>query len=138
MDLNEADYVLRSKIRLNLLISLKSEPKTPTQISKEISAHITHVSEALKQLETKGLLSCLNPNDKKNKSYYITEDGKNLLNAISKATKVVEIKDMKKHMLNFQSDNYKEKVEVVKNFVEKNFDVGILDFINQNDWKENS
>ena len=88
MDLTKADYVLRSKIRLNLLISLKSKPKTPTQISKEISSHITHVSEALKQLEMKGYISCLNPDDKRNKVYYITEDGKNLLNTISDATKV--------------------------------------------------
>ncbi len=80
-------YVMASKIRIGVLVSLKeNRAKTPSQLAEELGSHLSHVSRALKELNEKGLIICLTPNVRKNKLYSITEKGKSVLKVISDRT----------------------------------------------------
>mgnify|MGYP000983698751 CR=1 FL=1 len=88
MNWEEISFVTRNKIRFSVLISIKNEVKTPTEISKDTSFPITHVSTELKKLEGRGFVKCLDPNVRKNKFFCTTEKGKRLLLEISKLTEL--------------------------------------------------
>lgn len=79
-------FVMASKIRIKILISLKEGIKTPKQLANEINTHLSHVSRALKELSEKDLIECLTPKVHKNKFYTITKRGKQLLKKISENT----------------------------------------------------
>jgi len=80
-------FVMASKIRLQVLISLKKGVKTPKMLSTDLNSYLSHVSRALKQLSERGLVECLTPDVRKNKFYGITEEGKQILIAISNYTR---------------------------------------------------
>jgi len=68
-------YVVASSHRMKVIRSLSSHPKTPKQISIEANLSLSHVSRALKELLTKGLVSCVNPDEVKGRVYKLTEVG---------------------------------------------------------------
>lgn len=76
-------FVMASKIRFKVLISLQDGAKTPKMLTTELNTYLSHVSRALRQLSDMGLVECLTPNVRKNKFYTITEYGKKVLVAIS-------------------------------------------------------
>ena len=78
MDWNAYSFVLRSKNR-RLVLSALTQPKTPSRIAKETGILLPHVSRALKELEEKGLVKCLTPNEKLGRIYALTELGKQIL-----------------------------------------------------------
>jgi DNA-binding MarR family transcriptional regulator len=71
-------YILRSKNR-KLVLSALARPKTPSQIAKETGILLPHVSRALRELEQKGLVKCLTPNEKLGRIYALTDLGKQIL-----------------------------------------------------------
>jgi DNA-binding HxlR family transcriptional regulator len=76
-------FVIGSRYRMLVLESLKNKPKTPTQISEDVSCHITHISRALIELESRGLVICLTPNRAKFRVYSITENGRKILELVN-------------------------------------------------------
>ena len=90
MDWEDISFVTGNKIRFAVLVSLKSKSKTPTAISKDIEFPLTHTSTALKVLEERKLVKCLTPTSRKNKFYSITDEGKQLLQKISKETELLD------------------------------------------------
>jgi DNA-binding PadR family transcriptional regulator len=68
-------FVKRGRIRFEVLKQLSSNPATPTEISKAIKRHRPSVSRALADLESKGLVECLTPNEKLGRIYSITPKG---------------------------------------------------------------
>lgn len=76
-------FIVRSKHRANILKLLES-PKTPTKIKDEIKLHFNSVSRAIIELEKKGLIKCLNPNQKLSRFYQITNKGKEILAKLNK------------------------------------------------------
>ena len=82
-------FVVRSKHRKTML-KLLTKPRTPTQIKEETKLHFNAVSRSLIELEKKGFIKCLNPNQKLLRFYQITLEGKKLLK------KLEELKDVLK------------------------------------------
>lgn len=78
MDWKVFGYLVASKYRMKILLSLAEKPKTPKEISKELGLYISHVSSTLSDLSSKGIIQCLNPNQKRGKLFYLTETGKDL------------------------------------------------------------
>lgn len=71
-------FILRGKFRKKILIELKT-PKTPTQLSKKLAIQRSNISRCILELEKKGLLVCLTPNEEMGRLYQISELGKNVL-----------------------------------------------------------
>jgi predicted transcriptional regulator len=82
MGWDEIYFVTKNKIRFRVLVNLKKDKKTPSELSKELPFPITHISTALKNLEETGFVECLDPSARKNKYFRITPAGINLLSKI--------------------------------------------------------
>jgi len=85
---DEVNYILKSEIRLYILISLKKEAKTPTELIQNEKYHISHISSNLKDLQEKNYVKLINPKVRKNKLFTLTKEGKEILKKISKLTKI--------------------------------------------------
>ncbi|MDI6798540.1 MAG: helix-turn-helix domain-containing protein [Candidatus Aenigmarchaeota archaeon] len=82
MDWKKYGFVLASSSRRKVLLTLKDKPMIPSQVSKIIKMHLSHVSRTLKELEEKGLVICLTPDMVKGKIYRLTKTGKAIANKI--------------------------------------------------------
>jgi len=88
---NILSYILRAKNRLNTLQVLEEGKKISAQIEKQTSMYKSHASRTLKELKSKGLIKCSNPDDRNFKFYELTAEGRKVL---SQANKI--LKDIKK------------------------------------------
>ena len=75
---DDISFISRSKNRANLLKALK-EPKTPTQLSKELSLNIGYISNLIIDLLKRKLIICLTPNEKRYRLYKVSKKGGNIL-----------------------------------------------------------
>jgi predicted transcriptional regulator len=82
MPLESLDFVLSSETRLKILSFLSTDSGTPTQLSKQIQKHLSHISRALRELESKDLVSCSNPQNSKPRVYRLTTEGDKLIKEI--------------------------------------------------------
>ena len=67
--------VIASPHKTSIVKLLRERPLTPTQIQKETKLNLSHISRLLKGLKEKGIVECLNPNQRKGKLYCLTEHG---------------------------------------------------------------
>lgn len=81
-DMSIISFLARSDKRVQILKSLNNSDKIPSMISKEIGDSSHHVSKYLKTLKEKGLVVCLNEDDKRFRFYSITSKGKKYLKII--------------------------------------------------------
>ena len=72
----------RGKVRRLCLESLQIGPKTPGDISRSSGVHLSHISRALRELRSKGLVECLTPKAAKNRIYRLTETGRRTLKGL--------------------------------------------------------
>ncbi len=68
-------FVLRAKIRKEIIVRL-TKPKNPNLLAKEINTHLPTISRAIKALELRELVKCLNPEEVHFKLYTLTDIGK--------------------------------------------------------------
>ena len=61
-------FLKKSKIR-GLVWSKLDEPKTATEIAKELGKHRSAISRILLDMEKNGLVKCVNPEDKSFRHY---------------------------------------------------------------------
>lgn len=78
MNWEEYSFVVRSKERKRIFLLLV-RPKTPSEISRELSKKAAQVSRTLKQFSEKGLVECKTPNYKIGRVYALTKKGEKLL-----------------------------------------------------------
>jgi len=76
-------FVVRSPNRKRVLLELSESPRIPTDIAKRLNINVNHVSRALSELKSKGLVSCINPEEKRGRVYTISEIGRKVLDNIS-------------------------------------------------------
>lgn len=81
MEWEDYSFIVRGRIRKNVLKAVE-KPRTPSQISKITKISDSHVTRALKKMESKGFVRCLTPNESKGKVYELTEKGKEILKNI--------------------------------------------------------
>lgn len=87
VDWNTVSFVISGKLRFRILVELKDNESTPTDLSSVTNAPISHISKALKELEELNLITCLTPDRRKTKFYSITDTGKKVLEKINQLTK---------------------------------------------------
>ena len=68
-------FVLRAKIRKEIMLGL-TKPKNQNLLAKEIGTHLPTISRAIKALELRKLIKCLNPEEVHFKLYALTDIGK--------------------------------------------------------------
>lgn len=61
-------FLKKGKLRKEVLSRL-NEPKTATELAKEMDKHRSSVSRILLELERKGFVKCINPEDKSFRHY---------------------------------------------------------------------
>ena len=71
---SEYSFVIRGSNRKKVLQSLE-KPMIPTQIASKTKLHLSHVSRALNELESKGLVECVTPDERVGRVYRLTEKG---------------------------------------------------------------
>ena len=76
---DSVDYVLSSETRFRIISYLSEDAKTPTQLANAIQKHLSHISRALRELESKDLVICSSPKNTKPRIYYLTPEGDRLL-----------------------------------------------------------
>lgn len=76
-------FLKRGRIREKVLENLK-EPKTATELAKQLSKHRSSISRVLLDLEKKGFVTCINPEDSSFRHYQLTKKGKDLISENSK------------------------------------------------------
>ena len=54
-------FVLSSAVRTNVLDALRAQRSTPSQIAKRVDQPLSHVSRALRELQSKSLVNLLTP-----------------------------------------------------------------------------
>lgn len=74
-------FVSRGKIRRKVLSNL-DKPLTPTQLSEKIKTHRSTTSRTLLELEEKGLVKCITPDENMGRFYEITKLGKKIVKEI--------------------------------------------------------
>lgn len=84
---NIISYIARSKRRLEILNILKTNEKSQVEIMKLTKMYKAHTSRTLKELSEKGLVNCINPEDRMFKFYKITKKGKLILEDIKRVNK---------------------------------------------------
>jgi DNA-binding MarR family transcriptional regulator len=61
-------FIKKGSVRQQVMDRL-TEPKTATELAKEIGRHRSSISRVLIDLEKKGLVRCVNPEDNKFRHY---------------------------------------------------------------------
>lgn len=71
-------FLKQSKTAIEILKRLQ-EPKTPSELAKQLNLHQQSVSNTLSKLLERGLVECITPKRHNYRHYLITEKGKKLL-----------------------------------------------------------
>lgn len=85
--MHNAIFIIKGKLRKNILLGLQEKPKTGKKLSSELEKHLTSISRILIELEKKKFVKCLNPKDDRFRFYQITNKGKQVLKKISEMEK---------------------------------------------------
>ena len=80
---DNVSFIVRSGPRKKVFLAL-AEPKTPTQLSKELKLNVGFVSNIIIDLLKRDLIECLSPNEKRHRFYQISKNGQNLLKDLKK------------------------------------------------------
>ncbi|MFX0016860.1 MAG: ArsR family transcriptional regulator [Promethearchaeota archaeon] len=75
-------YVRISKYREDLLIELSKKPHFPSELVRKLDITFSVVSRTLKELEDRGIIVCLNPEQKKGKLFSISNLGEELISLL--------------------------------------------------------
>ena len=67
-ELKREIFLKKGKLRRNVLKSL-DKPKTATEVSKELGRHRSSISRVLIELQKKGLVKVINPEDDRFRHY---------------------------------------------------------------------
>lgn len=74
-------WILRGSQRKKVIYTL-NKPKIPTQIKDESNLSLNNVSDVLREFRKKGLITCINPEEKTGRIYQLTTKGKKLRDSI--------------------------------------------------------
>jgi len=98
-----------------VILKLLKETKTPTQIKNETNLHFNIASRTILKLTEKGLVECLNPNQKMAWFYRITKKGWGFLNWIENYQNNYK---HKKNNINMENEEKNQGNEVIEKTTE--------------------
>ena len=87
MSWDDVSYVAASKTRKSIMLKLET-PRTPTFLAKELEVNLANISRALTELEEKGIVVCLTPEQRVGKIYSLTKKGIKVSDTIEDMEKV--------------------------------------------------
>ena len=76
-ELELAGFILRSEYRKKVFV-LMDKLIMPSEIARKLNIRLTHITRELKFLKEKGLIECINPNERVGRLYQLTVKGKRL------------------------------------------------------------
>lgn len=76
-DLKLAGFIIRSSYRKKVFVLLDN-PTRPSEIAKNLDIRLTHITRELRELKTRKLVECLNPQERVGRLYQLTLRGKKL------------------------------------------------------------
>ena len=76
-NLELAGFIIRSSYRKNVF-RLFDNPIRPSEIAKKLNLRLTHVTRELRELKKRGIVECINENEKIGRLYQLTKKGKML------------------------------------------------------------
>lgn len=77
--LGKKGYVEASTYRTKVVKSLGDDnPNTPKKIAQDCGIRMNHISNILSQLKNKGIVYCVNEEDRKGRIYRLTEVGESI------------------------------------------------------------
>ncbi len=79
-------FVIASRVRLQILVELKTGNMIPSQIARESGLTIYRVSAALRELADRDLVECLNPTAARARIYRLTLAGRAVLQNLNSMT----------------------------------------------------
>jgi predicted transcriptional regulator len=85
MSWEDVSYVIRSKNRKAVILELET-PKTPTMLARTLKTSMPNISRTLTQLQSKGFVTCLTPEERVGKIYSLTDKGKQASKKIAEMT----------------------------------------------------
>jgi Mn-dependent DtxR family transcriptional regulator len=74
-------FVKQSKTAIEILKRLQ-EPKTPSELAKQLNLHQQSVSSTLAKLQERGLTECITPKRHNYRHYQITTKGNKILKVL--------------------------------------------------------
>ncbi|MDE1867903.1 MAG: helix-turn-helix transcriptional regulator, partial [Thaumarchaeota archaeon] len=77
MSWDEVSFIIASKTR-KAVISRLETPRTPTFLAKDLDLNLANISRAITELEDKGIVVCLTPQQKVGRIYSLTKKGKDI------------------------------------------------------------
>lgn len=86
MSWNEVSYIVASKTRKSIMLKLES-PRIPTFLAKDMGVNLSNISRALTELEEKGMVECLTPEQRVGKIYSLTKKGVKAIHTIKNMEK---------------------------------------------------
>ena len=90
MKWKEVSWILRGRLKHKVIIAL-NKPKTATILSKEFNTHRSTISDILNQMEKKGMVLCLDPEQPYNRFYKLTKKGEKILKEINRNSERLQI-----------------------------------------------
>lgn len=103
---NEIGFIASSKYREKIFLELNLNESTPKELSELTDIALPNVTRALKELEERGLLECLNPDFKRGRLYAPTEMGKQIFKVIEEGSKIHN------RLRNYLGGRMERKIEV--------------------------
>jgi DNA-binding PadR family transcriptional regulator len=85
MSWEDVSYIIRGKNRKSVILELET-PKTPTMLARTLKTSMPNISRTLTQLQNKGFVTCLTPEERVGKIYSLTDKGKETLKKIAEMT----------------------------------------------------
>lgn len=82
-EIDDISFLLSSDRRYKIICELKNGISTPTMLSKKLNFDKSAISHLLKELQSRKLIDCLNPRERKGKLFEITNYGKRILTVIT-------------------------------------------------------
>ena len=79
--IGDYSWIIRGSQR-RIIIKVLDKPKTPTLIKEETQIKVSNISDVLRLMEKKGIVTCINPKEKLGRLYQLTEKGKALIKFI--------------------------------------------------------
>lgn len=81
-----AEFVSSSRVRLKLLFQLVTGPKSPSELASIERKHVSHVSRALAEMRSRGLVEYL-ATDSREHYYRVTSQGYAVFTILTRVAK---------------------------------------------------
>jgi predicted transcriptional regulator len=81
---DDISFIVRNKNRKKVFEVL-NQPKTPTQLAKELNLNVGFVSNIIIELSSRKLIECLSPNEKRWRFYIRSKKGESIKKEVLKS-----------------------------------------------------